>query len=134
MKIADLTFELGDRVVYQLTILNAVLKELGLPPVSESPDFEIHESSGTFGLDMSVVRSGRNTVPINLYLESGGLRIDVDHIPEAFEWSTQAMEDSSEVRSFIKQLLTSYVLMETTAPTRLCAYLIKMANRCSKRR
>ncbi len=109
----DLTFELGDTVVYQLAILDKILRDFGLLPVFENSDFVIDKgSSSTFGLDMSLVRLGRNTVPIDFLLEGGGMRIDIDSIPETFVWANKNMENSEEVVCFIKQLFTSYVLME----------------------
>lgn len=112
MHITELSFELGKPVLYQLTILDKVLIDLGLPPVSENSDFVIHKSSSTFGLDMSVIRLGRNTVPTDFLLEGDGMRIDIDSIPETFEWANESMENSEEIVDFIKQLFTSYVLME----------------------
>ncbi len=107
-----LAFELGDTVLYQLAILDKVLIDIRLQPVFENTDFIIHDSSSTFGLDLSVVRLGRNTVPIDFMLEGGGMRIDVDSIQETFEWSNESMKNTDEVSSFIKQLLTCTVLME----------------------
>jgi hypothetical protein len=112
LRISDLTFELGDEVLHQLKILDEVMDDLGLPPVAENPDFEIHKSSSTFGLDMSIVRPGRRAVRIDLYLEGGGLRIDIDEIPEAFVWPNRSLDYPNEVIAFIKQLLTSHVLMK----------------------
>jgi hypothetical protein len=46
-------------------------------------------------------------------LEGGGLRIDIDLIPETFEWSNKTLEESErEVIDFIKELFTSYILLE----------------------
>jgi hypothetical protein len=112
MVLSDLTFELGDVVLYQVKIFDKVLDDLGLPPVAENPNFEIHKSSSTFGLDMSIVSSGRSTVRIDLYLEGEGLRIDIDRIPEAFVWPNRSMGDPKEVMAFIKRLLTCHVLMK----------------------
>ena len=110
----EFDFELGEPIVNQIKLLDKVLSELNVAALNENPDFTVRrESACTFGLDFTVSPQNKNTVNLWIVLEGGGLRIDVDTIPETFEWSCKdLLESEREVIDFIKELFTSYILLE----------------------
>jgi hypothetical protein len=110
----EFDFELGEPIVNQIRLMDKVLSELNVASLNENPDFIVNrESAATFGLDFQVSPQNKNTVNLWLVLEGGGLRIDIDLIPETFEWSNKTLEESErEVIDFIKELFTSYILLE----------------------
>jgi hypothetical protein len=110
----EFTFELDKTVVNQIRFLDRILNELNVANIEDNPDFHINrESAATFFLQIQVLPKNRNTVPIHIFLEGSSLRIDIDGIPETFEWVNKDLEESETmVVSFIKELLTSYILLE----------------------
>ena len=110
----EFDFELGEPIVNQIKLLDKVLSELNVACLNENPDFIVNrESAGTFFLIFEVSPQNKNTVNMLLLLEGGGLRIDIDGINETFEWSNKTLQESErEAIDFIKELFTSYVLLE----------------------
>lgn len=110
----EFDFELGEPIVTQIRLLDKVLSELNVAELNENPDFIFNrESAGTFSLRCQLSPSDKNTVNMHLFFEGDGLRIDIDGIPEAFEWSIKQLQKSeNEVVNFIKELFTSHILME----------------------
>jgi hypothetical protein len=110
----EFDFELGEPIVNQIRLLDKVLIELNVAALNGNPDFIVNrESAGTFGLRFQVSPQNKNTVNLWLFLEGDGLRIDIDGIPETFEWAYKnLLESEKEVIDFIKELFTSYILLE----------------------
>jgi len=110
----EFDFELGEPIVNQIRLLDKVLSDLNVATLNENPDFVVNrESAGTFGLNFDVSPQNKNTVHLWLLMEGDGLRIDIDGIPETFEWSNKNLQESeNEVIDFIKELFTSYILLE----------------------
>ncbi len=110
----EFDFELGEPIVNQMRLLDKVLSELNVANLNENPDFIVNrESAATFGLDFQVFPQNKNTVNLWLLLEGDGLRVDIDRIPETFEWSYKnLLESEREAIDFIKELFTSYILLE----------------------
>jgi hypothetical protein len=110
----EFDFELGKPILNQIRLLDNVLNELNVANLNENPDFIVNrESAGAYGLDFSVSPQNKNTVQLGLFLQGDGLRIDIDGIPETFEWSDKnLLESERETIDFIKDLLTSYILLE----------------------
>lgn len=110
----EFTFELDKTITDKINFLDEILHELEAVEIQENPDFIINsKSASTFYLQIQIKSSQKNTVPIHIFLEGSSLRIDIDGIPEAFEWTNKDIEKpKGYVVSFIKQLLTSYVLLE----------------------
>ncbi len=121
----EFDFELGEPIVNQIRILDKVLSELNATKLKENPDFIVdQESAGTFGIRFKVSPQNKNTVQMHLLLEGDGLRIDIDGIPETFEWSNKNLEElDREAIDFIKELFTSFVLMEYfPSQTTMCLF------------
>lgn len=114
LKKLEFDFELGEPIVNQIRLLDKVLSELGVNDLNENFDFVVdRESAGTFFLRFNVSSQNKNTVNIRLLLEGDGLGIDIDGINETFEWSNKNLQESeSEAINFIKELFTSYILLE----------------------
>jgi hypothetical protein len=110
----EFDFELGQPIVNQIRLLDKVLSELNVPTLNDNPDFIVNrESAGTFRLDFQIFPQKKNTVDLWLLLEGDGLRVDIDGIPETFEWSCEdLLESEREAIDFIKELFTSYILLE----------------------
>lgn len=114
LKKLEFDFELGEPIVNQIRLLDKMLRELNVVNLNENPDFIVdRESAGTFFLRFNVSSQNKNTVNMRLLLEGDGLRIDIDGINETFEWSNKNLQESeNEVINFIKELFTSYILLE----------------------
>ena len=110
----EFDFELGESIVNQIKLLDKVLSELNVACLNENSDFIVNrESAGTFFLIFEVSPQNKNTVNMLLLLEGGGLRIDIDGISETFEWSNRTLQESEKKAiDFIKELFTSYILLE----------------------
>ncbi|MCA1622505.1 MAG: hypothetical protein LC768_00395 [Acidobacteria bacterium] len=110
----EFSFELDDLIINQVRFLDKILNGLNVANIEDNPDFLINrESAGTFFLQIQILPKNRNTVPIHIFLEGDGLRIDIDGIPETFEWANKDLEESETmVSNFINELLTSYILLE----------------------
>lgn len=106
-------FQFGDVILRQLDILDSVLSDLGRLSLFENSDFTINkESAGTFFLRISLNIESSN-IPIDILLEGDGMRLDIFHLPESFEWSKRRIEqERGDIELFFKNLLTSYVLIE----------------------
>ena len=114
LKKLEFNFELGEPIVNQIEFLDKVLSELNVDCLNENPDFIVNrDSAETFFLIFEVSPQKKNTVNMLLLLEGGGLRIDIDGINETFEWSNKSLQESErEAVDFIKELFTSYILLE----------------------
>lgn len=108
MKFSDITN-------HQINLLDSVLNSIGVQSLFENPDFSIDKESLGYHHVMVNIFSGRKkSVPLILFLEGDGIRLDVCGINEAFEWANKDIYTSGEsVASFFKKLFTSYVLMES---------------------
>lgn len=91
-----------------------------MPNIFENPNFTFSkDSSGTNSLGFQIVSSKNNSVILDIFLESDGIRIDIDGISEAFEWSNKDIKNSKEkVAKLIKYLFTGYILIETQNASR----------------
>lgn len=62
---------------------------------------------------METTNNIKNTLPITIWFEADDLRIDIDGIPETFEWAKKHIDqDKNAVIQFIDNLFTGYVLID----------------------
>lgn len=110
----QLDFELSDLVIKNVYFLDSILSEIIVQPISENADFTINkDSSGTYSLDIKVNSKSQNVAELDIFLQSDGIRIDVDGIPELFEWGNKHLEVSKdEAIATIKNIFTGYFLIE----------------------
>ena len=105
-------FEFGVEIHKQLALISAVLVRLGQPAFFDNKDFVVDTASaGTYNL-LATVASESNRVQLDFFMGTG-LRIDLDGIPETFEWSMERLQNQPDVVSeFLYDLLRCYVLVQ----------------------
>jgi hypothetical protein len=99
---------------HQIDLFNSVLGELNVPRLGENPDFLLDENlQGHHFVKIQLKSSGKRTVPLAILFEGDGIRLDIFGIEESFEWSNdEIFTNRANIISFLKKLLTSYVLVE----------------------
>jgi hypothetical protein len=105
----------SDITNYQVDLLNSVLERVGAKHIFQNKDFVVEqESMGYHQLVIHVSSKKRKSIPLTIYLEGDGLRLDVCTLSESFEWTSEALFKSTEkVKQFFLRLFTSYILMES---------------------
>lgn len=96
-------------------LFDEVLEELGELPLFENPNFRVFSGTTYFEryLVMETTNLKPNTLPIMIWFETDDLRIDIDRIPETFEWANRHIkEDRNSVLELIRNLLSGYVLID----------------------
>jgi hypothetical protein len=98
-----------------IRLLNNVLDTINVPPLFENLIL-VPDRSGYGSHDAVRFASenlGLNTLPIDLYLFSDSIRIDIFDIPESFEWNNhQIHNDPNSLKAVFLNLLTCYSLLE----------------------
>ena len=115
------TKEITDKV----GIVNEVLDEIRIPRLLENPDFMVDEMSMESWLKVNLKDKGENKIPLSLTFTSTGLEVRLDRIGEALDWSNKNLKESNAVvKSMIKNLLTSHILVECygSSQTRISVY------------
>lgn len=107
-------FEFNEIIIYQLEILNEVLEKLDRLPVFDNPDFQINkDSAGTFFLRIKLSNCNNSKLPIYILLEGDGMRLDLFHLSETFEWSkNEVLSSKKNIIKFFQEFFTSYILIE----------------------
>ncbi|CAN5373686.1 hypothetical protein BH10ACI2_BH10ACI2_15210 [soil metagenome] len=109
-------FEVHEYVLHNLRFLDEILVGLNASPILSNPDFLLEkDSSGTNGVNFKVRSSvNPNAIEMWLLVESWGIRLDIDGIREAFEWTNkEILESKDRVATLIKHLFTGYILVDT---------------------
>ncbi len=108
-------YEFNEQLLKNVGLFDEVLKELGEPSLLENDnfapflDFLVIESN----LVLEVITRKSNTLPIIIWFECNDLRIDIDGIPETFEWAKKHIDqDRNAVIELIRNLFTGYVLID----------------------
>lgn len=108
-------FEFDEKLLENVRLFDEVLTELGEPSLFENQNFTIWLSPGVHSryLVMETTNKSENTLPIMIWFEGEDLRIDIEQIPETFEWAKHHIEkDRNSVLELIRNLLTGYVLID----------------------
>lgn len=106
-------FEKG--VKAHIRLFDDLLAHIGKPPIFENPDFTFNsESSNAYAAIFDVASESRqNTVTMWLHLMGDGIRLDLDYIPEFFEWSDKRINEArQEVIDFLFHVFTGFILIE----------------------
>ena len=114
-------FEIHKDVVDNLAFLDEILVELGVEPALRNKDFEVNKSgAGTNGVDFAVVSNeNRCSIEMWILIETWGIRLDIDGIPETFEWTNKQITDSRKsVSDFIKHIFTGYISINARRSSR----------------
>ncbi len=109
-------YEFDEQLLANVRLFDEVLEELGEPPLLENKNFStfLDFPIAPHYLALEVVSKQENTLPITIWFEANDLGIDIDQIPETFEWSEKQINESKEkVTDLIRNLFTGYVLIET---------------------
>lgn len=113
--------EFDQDVVKTISFFNSILADLNAPKLLENSDFNVYEGF-TFERVLSLTLAKDNCVSLQTTL-SDGIRIDIDLMNEFIEWTKDDIENSKErIVDFIKKVLTSYILIETSGSSRLLHY------------
>ncbi len=119
IKLKDFEFE--SALLDNVALFDEVLRESGEPPLFENPNFEIWYAPGIDSryLVLETTNIKSNTLPLLIWFEGENLRIDLDEIPETFDWAKKHIEaDRDAVIGLIRNLLTGYVSVETRGASR----------------
>ena len=111
----SLDYELHKNVSNFVGLFERILCDLGQKSLFDNPSFRLREeASGTNSLHFTVESSQKNRVRFDIFVESDGIRLDIEHTPALFEWSNNFIEkNESECIKQIKQILTGYISIET---------------------
>jgi len=108
-KIMKYTLEISKKI----EIVDVVLEEINVPNLLKSPDFYVDEMSINSCLRVNFVDKGENKIPLSLTFTPTGLEVRLDKVNEAIDWSDKDfMESNTVIKSVLKNLFTSYVLVE----------------------
>jgi len=108
-------YEFDEQVLKIVRLFDEVLNELCEPPLLENRNFKVVSDFTLFPtyLVMKTANNIKNTLPITIWFEGDSLRIDIDEIPETFEWAKKHIDqDKNAVIQLIKNLFTGYVLID----------------------
>lgn len=108
--------EFEESVKLKIELFDDLLSDLGKQTLLENPDFTLDTESSNAYAAIFAVNSQTNSNAANMWLHvmGDGLRLDIDGIPELFEWSDEQVRDSrKEVVTFLAHLLTGYIMIET---------------------
>lgn len=116
----EFEFELHREVIDKIAIFNQILTGLNNTSILENSDFILdRDSAGTNSLRFTVKSPKKNTAQMWLFLESDGVRLDIDGMNELFEWSNEFIKKSREkFVDFIQNLFTGYIIIETRGASR----------------
>jgi hypothetical protein len=106
--------EYSDEVKQKLKLVNGILRSVGVPPLFENEYFIFDSKYASFhGIRFSSETGGDNFLPIDLYLESDSIRIDILDIPESFEWSNKMLANSQDsIANTFTWMLTGFSVLE----------------------
>lgn len=114
-------FEFDEQLLSNVKLFDEVLNEVGEAPLFENQNFTVWSSHGVLPsyLVMETTNNKSNNLPIMIWFEGEDLRIDINNIPETFEWTKKQIdEDRSSVIELIRNLFTGYVLIEIRGGSR----------------
>ena len=116
----EFEFDLHREIIDQINLFNEILTSLKTSAIFENSDFQLdRDSAGTNSIRFTVKSPKKNTAQMWLFLESDGVRLDIDGMNELFEWSNESIKQSKEkFINFIQLLLTGYILIETRGASR----------------
>lgn len=119
INLKEIKFE--DYLVDNVKLFDEVLSEFGEPPLFENENFTVWNSPGVRShcLTMEGTNKVTNTLPVMIWFEGENLRIDIDGIPETFEWAKKHIdEDRNSVLELIRSLFSGHVLIDERRSTK----------------
>lgn len=120
--------EITDKV----SMVNEVLNEIKIPHLLENPDFFVDEMTMESWLKVDLKDNGENRIPLNLTFTKTGLEVRLDRIAEALDWSNKDFRESKVViKSIIKNLFTSHILVEYHGLSRTRISLFAQNGKCT---
>ncbi len=114
-------FEFDEQLLKNVGLFDEVLREAGELPLLENKNFSpfLDFSITPHSLVLELTSSKANILPITIWFEPDGLRIDIDGMNETFDWSKKQIDETREkVIELIRNLFTGYVLIETRRASR----------------
>ncbi len=118
-------YEFDEQLLKNIGLFDEMLNRLGELPLLENPNFTISKNidlSPDYVITYLIMESTnivKNSLPIRILFEGKDLGIDIDGIPEIFEWAAKHIEeDKNVVIKLIKNLFAGYVLVETRGASR----------------
>jgi hypothetical protein len=116
----------------KMGVVNKVLEKINVPHLIENPDFSIDEMSMESWLQMNLKDKGKNRIPLSLTFTPTGLEVRLDRIAEAIDWSDKDLKESNAVINImLKNLFTSYVLVEYYGSSRTRISLFSQDGKCT---
>ncbi len=118
-------YEFDEQLLKNIGLFDEVFSEFGELPLLENPNFTISKNSNlspNYVVTYLIIESTnivKNSLPTIIFFEGKDLRIDIDGIPEIFEWAAKHIdEDKNAVVELIRNLFAGHVLVETRGASR----------------
>lgn len=97
----------------QLEILNAILRDCGVPEIFDNPDITfdewwVHDSY----LKFKLFRGGQNSIMLDFHLQADGMRIDIETYEEAVEFAEDDLLNDYQGRQILERLICGPILIE----------------------
>ncbi len=94
------TYEFESYLLYNVKLFDDVLVECGEPPLLENENFSTFWDFLTTSnyLLLEYLQKKNNTIPLTIWIENDSLRIDIDGIPETFEWAKKHIDEDRGIR------------------------------------
>ncbi|PZX59323.1 hypothetical protein LV84_01354 [Algoriphagus ratkowskyi] len=124
------TLEVSEKI----KLLNRVLDEIDVCHLFENSDFSVDEMSMKSWLRINLTVSNHNKIPLSLTITEMGMEIRLDRISEALDWSDNDLRDNFlVVSSILKNIFTSYILVEYYGSSRTLISLFGQDGRCTNK-
>lgn len=107
--------EFNEHIQRNIGLFNEVLEKCGELPLLENENFTtfLDFQTNSNSLVLEYLQKKENTISITIWFEYDYLRIDIDEIPETFEWAKEHIDkDEGKVVEFIENLFTGYILID----------------------
>ncbi len=113
-------YEFERYLLENVKLFDEVLRELDEPPLFENQNFTVAENfdlTPDYSVNYLIMESTnktKNSLPIRILFEGNNLRIDIDGVPEIFQWAAKHIEeDRNSVVELIRNLFTGFISIET---------------------
>ena len=128
----ELGLDFSENTVLAIGVINQVLSDFEAFDIFSNSEVRInHETLLDNYLQFKLYRNDRH-VPLYFEIMGGDIRVDIDRTSETSEWRIEQLKnDREEIIDFLKELLTSYVLVEYYGPRHTRISLFGQDGKCT---